>query len=124
MSTVRILVVDDEARVRGAIVRCLREVSGFEVAGEADSGAEALEKFASLSPDIVVLDISMPVINGLEVARRMLKTNSKIKIILVSSLWTRQHEVEARQIGAFGFVPKDKIVSDLAERIRQAAEHS
>ena len=121
MKAIRILVVDDEAKIRGALVHYLASCDEFDVVGEASDGIEALEKLASVSPNVVLLDISMPGMNGIEVAKRILEAHPAMRIIFVSAAWTAQHETTAREVGASAFVPKDKMSTDLAPKIRMVA---
>jgi two-component system, NarL family, nitrate/nitrite response regulator NarL len=121
VKTIRIFVVDDEPRIRDVLVHYLARCDEFDVVGEASGGIEALEKLASVLPNVVLLDISMPGMNGLDVAKRMLEAHPAIRIIFVSAAWTVQHETAAHQIGASGFVAKDKMATDLAPKIRKVA---
>jgi DNA-binding NarL/FixJ family response regulator len=121
MKRIRIFVVDDEPRVRGAMLRYLAESDEFDVVGEASNGLEALDKFSRVSTDIVLLDISMPDMNGFEVAKRMLEVMPETRIILVSSSWSSRHESAVRRFGVLDFVPKEKMLTDLAPTIRRVA---
>ena len=75
------MVVDDHALFRTGLIGLLRADSEFEVAGEASDGQEFLDTFANLSPDVVLLDIDMPVVNGIEAAQKALEADPSLKII-------------------------------------------
>lgn len=104
---VRILIVDDSALVRDGIRFLLESHGDWTVCGEAADGAEAIQKFRQLRPDLLVVDVSMPVMNGLDASLEILKLSPKILILLYTSLLTRQLIEAAHQSGIRGTVSKD-----------------
>jgi len=86
---------------------------GFEVCGEAGNGKEAVEKVQALNPDLVVLDITMPVMNGLDAARAILKARPEIPILIVSVHKNKQLVEEAKKIGVRGYVTKAEAIQNL-----------
>jgi len=79
---------------------------GFEVAGEAENGEEAIEKFKQLNPEIITMDIVMPVMNGIDAVREILKINSGVKIVMCSALGQEALVMEAIEAGAADFITK------------------
>ena len=104
---VRILVVDDNATVRNGLRLLLQEHTDWEVCGEAADGIEAIEKYRQLMPDLLVVDVSMPRMNGLDAAREILKLSPKILILLYTSYLTAQLIDVAHKAGIRGTVSKD-----------------
>jgi DNA-binding NarL/FixJ family response regulator len=120
VSFVRVLVVDDFVGFRGFVRSMLGKHPDFQVVGEAADGLEAIHKAEKLQPDLIVLDLGLPSLNGLEAARRIRKLSSKSKII-VSSLESSDEVVqEALRSGALGYVTKARLFTDLIPAIREA----
>jgi len=103
---VRILVVDDADVSRRMVRAMVRDTPGLSVCGEAENGATGLQKFGSLKPDIVVLDLSLPDITGIEAARLMASADSSVPLILFTILETEGIEEVAKQAGIRAIVPK------------------
>ena len=101
----RVLIVDDAAFMRVSI-RNIVSKNGYEVAGEAENGAVAVQKYAELHPDIVTLDITMPEMNGLEALIAIRKADPGAKVIMVSALGQESMVRDAVMAGAKGFVVK------------------
>jgi DNA-binding NarL/FixJ family response regulator len=118
---IRILLADDHALVRAGIRALVQRVSGLEVVGEADNGREALRLAKSLHPNVVLMDISMPELNGLDAIARMLQYDPKIAIIVLSMHESREHVLRALQAGASGYVLKNAAVDELEKAIRAVA---
>jgi two-component system chemotaxis response regulator CheB len=114
---VRTLVVDDSAQARQAMSLLLESFPGIEVVGTAQEGAEALEKVAALRPDLVLMDVQMPVMNGLEAAKRLRQQQVPAAIIMVTLHESAEMEDRCRQMGADAFVPKSLLVSRLSSEI-------
>lgn len=91
---------------------------GFEVVGEANDGDEAITQTLELEPDILLLDLAMPKLPGLEAMRAIMNRSPRVKIVLLTSLISTQQIIEALQIGARGIVLKDSVASDLGESLR------
>jgi two-component system response regulator NreC len=117
---IRIVLADDHVLVRQSL-RALLEREGFQVVAEASDGQEAVRHAASLQPDIAVMDISMPILNGLNAAREMSRSIPKTKIILLTQHDEGQYISEALDAGVKGYVLKNQVASDLLEAIRQVS---
>jgi len=122
---VRILLVDDHPIVRQGLRTLLEGRSGWEVVGEAADGLEALDKIDSLQPDVVVLDVTMPRMNGLE-ACRLIQQRQKVSGLEV--LFVTQHDSpqmmrEALDAGARGYVVKSNAARDLLEAVEAVSQH-
>jgi DNA-binding NarL/FixJ family response regulator len=107
LMAVRILVVDDNATVREGIRLLLQNHADWEVCGEAADGIEAIEKYRQLRPDLLVVDVSMPQMNGLDASREILKLSPKILILFYTSYLTAQLIDVAHNAGIRGTVSKD-----------------
>jgi len=129
---IRVLVADDSAFMRTALTRMIQSDPSLQVSGTAQNGQEALEKIASLRPDVVTLDVEMPGLNGLETLARIMRDFPR-PVIMVSSLTQEGAEttLEALSIGAFDYLPKQQsfasldivnIRDDLIAKIKAAAE--
>jgi DNA-binding NarL/FixJ family response regulator len=110
----RVLIVDDDARFR-VLARALLEASGYLVAGEAADGEQALDGVRRLGPDAALVDIQLPDINGLALARRLAEEDRGLRIVLTSTDPTLVAPAALAASGALAFVPKDELaVTDLA----------
>ena len=107
-----ILLVDDSAIVRLAVCRMF-EANGYRICGEAENGKEAIEKAEQLHPDLIVLDLSMPVMNGLEAAHILSRTMPAVPLILYSNYAGILRQEDARSAGISAVVSKDKAASFL-----------
>lgn len=96
--------------------------SQWEVCGEAENGEEAIAKVRELRPDLIVLDISMPVMNGIEAAREIRRIAPAIKIVILSMYESTQIEVEARQAGADAVVKKREAATSLIKAVEHLVE--
>ena len=112
----RVLLADDHVIVRQGL-KSLLEREGFEVVAETSDGHEALKQAASQQPDIAVMDISMPTLNGLEAARQMHSSSPKTKTILLTQHYEEQYLSEALEAGVKGYVLKAQAASDLVHAI-------
>ena len=119
---VRILIVDDHDALRRAIRGLLESRREFEICGEAKDGLEALEKVAELKPDVVVLNVIMPVMDGFEAARKIRAVSPQSRIVMLSSHKDQQLLEEARNVGAVCYVPKSDAERELIEAVEAAAE--
>lgn len=118
MEKIKILVVDDHTLMRDGIHALLSLSNDIEVIGEATDGREALDKVQELSPDVVVMDIAMPVMDGLEATRRIKKKNPRVKVLVLTQYDNREYILSAVKAGADGYVPKKAAGSELASAIR------
>jgi len=114
---IKILVVDDHALVRDGIVAMLNSTEGITVVGEAENGNEAVDKVSKLKPDIVIMDINMPGMGGLEAGKIIKEIQPTIKILFLSMEVSELFVSEGIKIGANGFLPKDSKKSDLIEAV-------
>jgi len=115
---VRILVADDQESVRKRVCATLTSRAGFEVCGEAANGKEAVEKAKALQPDLIILDITMPLMNGLEAARVIRSFSPSTPVLILSMHNSKQLIEEAHRIGVDGYVTKE----DAVQKLLQAAE--
>ena len=122
-SSVRILIADDSELMRTGMCSLLRSQPGWIVCGEATDGIDAVEKAIALKPDIVLVDISMPHWNGLEVARRIHKQVPDSEILIVTELDSRSLRHLPSQPGVRGYVMKSRITRDLIPAIEAASRH-
>jgi two-component system, NarL family, nitrate/nitrite response regulator NarL len=114
---IRVLIADDHPVVRLGVRNILKTDDAFEVVGEASDGKEAIARTLALSPNILLLDLSMPDMPGLEAMRTITTDSSRVKILLLTASITPQQIVEALQIGARGIVTKDAIADELTKAI-------
>ena len=117
-SAVRVVVADDHSVVRMGVKAMLTAESGFEVVGEAEDGDEAITQTLDLNPDILLLDLAMPRLPGLEAMKAIMGRSQGVKIILLTSTISTQQIIEALQIGARGIVEKASVVGELTKAVR------
>ena len=122
---VRILLVDDHPIVRQGLRTLLEGRPGWEVVGEASDGFEALDKVETLQPDIVVLDVTMPRMNGLEACRLIQKRliGAGLEVLFVTQHDSPQMMREALDAGARGYVVKSNAARDLLEAVEAVSQH-
>ena len=118
MKKTRVLIVDDHTLVRDGIRALLELVADVEVVGEATNGKEALEKVKELFPDIVLMDLSMPVMSGLEATRRIRREHPEIKVLALTQYDDADYVVPVIEAGAQGFITKMSAFSELATAIQ------
>jgi DNA-binding NarL/FixJ family response regulator len=119
----RILVVDDHASVRRAVCSLLRHQPDFEVTCEATDGLEAIQKAREIRPDVIVLDISMPELNGLQAARQIRQVAPESEIVFLSQHGASNIIAEAMSIGARGYVCKSHVADHLVDAVRAVGQH-
>src|SRR5271154_5170489 len=115
---IRIVVADDHPVVRFGVKNMLENEVGFEVVGEAEDGDVAITQTIELEPDILLLDLQMPRLPGLEAMRAIMSRSPRVKIVLLTSQITTLQVIEALQIGARGIVLKDSVAGELTEALR------
>jgi DNA-binding NarL/FixJ family response regulator len=120
---VRILLVDDHPIVRQGLRTLLEGRSGWEVVGEASDGVEALVKVDDLQPDVVVLDVTMPRMNGLEACRQIQQKTSGLEVLFVTQHDSPQMMREALDAGARGYVVKSNAARDLLDAVEAVSQH-
>jgi DNA-binding NarL/FixJ family response regulator len=114
-----VLVVDDNEFIRRALCRSFTLEADFRVCGEAENGKEAIEKAQELRPDVIVLDLSMPVMNGIDAARVLKKLMPAVPLIIFSEYADAFSENEARLAGISALVSKSEHISVLLESVRR-----
>ncbi|MGB6198559.1 MAG: response regulator transcription factor [Candidatus Acidiferrales bacterium] len=119
---VRILIADDHPEIRKAVRYMLGDQSRFEVCGEATDGAEAVQAAKLLKPDVVVLDVTMPVLNGFEVAREIRSTLPETAIVILSGNADKVFIEQAKKIGIRCYVAKTKAGESLVKAIDAAVQ--
>ena len=120
MSEIRILVVDDQNLLREGIVALLRRFDGMRVVGEASNGREALRKVTDLDPDVVLMDVKMPVMDGVTATRQIRQQHARTRVILLTMFPDEDSISEGLAAGACGFLLKDINPEELARAIRSA----
>lgn len=121
MKPIRVLLADDHTLVRAGIRGLVANLSDVEVAGEAGDGHEALRLAEALHPDVVLLDIGMPGLNGLEVAARLTKIDPMIRTVILSMHMSEEYVLQALRAGAAGYLLKGSAVAELEVAIRAVA---
>jgi DNA-binding NarL/FixJ family response regulator len=119
--TIRVLVADDQSMVRAGFRMLLSGEEDIEVVAEASNGLEAVEKAARFAPKVVLMDIRMPELDGLEATRRILATDSDARILVLTTFDLDEYVYEALRAGASGFVLKDDPPEQLIAAIRTVA---
>ena len=119
MQKIKLLLVDDHSVVREGLRMLLGAEPDFEIVGEATSGRQAYELVRQLSPHVVVMDLAMPLLNGMEASRQISSAFSNSKVVVLSSYLDDEHVRQALAAGAAGYVVKNAAASDLVQAIRQ-----
>ena len=119
---IRILVVDDHVVVRKGLVAVLETEPGFEIVGEAGDGAEAIRLACQLLPDVVLMDVIMPVMDGIEATRQIKRTCPVVNILILTSVSSNDKVLPALNAGAIGYLLKDSTPADLIRAIRRVAD--
>jgi len=115
-AAVAVLIVDDQRPFRAAARSVVGATRGFEVVGEASSGEEAIEKVDALSPQLVLMDINMEGIGGIEATRRICAAHPEVKVVLLSTYDADDLPADARTCGAVGYVHKEQFGPDTLTR--------
>jgi two-component system response regulator NreC len=119
----RVSLADDHSLIRQAL-RALLEKQGFQVVSEASNGQEALRSVEKTQPDVAILDIGMPVLNGVDAARELMKSSPKTRVILVTQHDEDQYVMEALRAGVRGYVLKSQAAEDLVHAIQEVCRGS
>ena len=117
---IKMLVADDHVMIRKIVTSTLEQEAGFEVVGEAENGLEAVRKAEALKPNVVILNVTMPVLDGFEAARQIRKKLPEVAIVILSSNADKQFIEEAKKIGVRAYVPKNEAAVALVKAIEAA----
>jgi DNA-binding NarL/FixJ family response regulator len=118
---IRVLIADDQALVRGGFRLILEAQKDIDVVGEAEDGEDAVTQVRDLRPDVVLMDIRMPKMDGLEATRRLLSANGESRVLVLTTLDADEYVYEAMKAGASGFLLKDVRPEQLADAVRVVA---
>ncbi|HEY82661.1 MAG TPA: response regulator transcription factor [Dehalococcoidia bacterium] len=118
MSKIRVLVVDDHAMFREGIRALLKDCEDVEIVGEASEGRDAIDKVRRLAPQVVLMDIVMPIMGGLEATRRIRKKNPGVKVLVLTQYDDPEYVLSMLRAGARGYISKTAPASDLISAIR------
>ncbi|MGO4461546.1 response regulator [Streptomyces sp. M-16] len=119
--TIRVLIVDDQMMVREGFSVLLNAMEGIEVVGEAVDGRQAIAQVAALRPDVVLMDIRMPEMNGLEATRKIVAADADAKVLVLTTFDLDEYVYQALRAGASGFLLKDASARQLADGVRVVA---
>ncbi len=119
MSSIRVMLVDDHAVVRMGFKLLLQGADDIEVVAEAESGEEAIKRYLDIKPDVVVMDISMPGIGGLEAVSRLLAKDPAAKVLILSAHEDSSHPKRLLKAGAVGYLSKRSAAEELIQAIHQ-----
>jgi DNA-binding NarL/FixJ family response regulator len=122
MDRIRILLADDHTVVRDGLRVLLERQPGFEIAGEASDGIEAVRLAEESNPDVVLMDIAMPLLNGIEATRRIAAKCSRTAVIILSMHYDESYIIRSLKAGARGYLVKDSAKMDLINGIRAVHE--
>ena len=118
---IRILIVDDHAVLRKAVRGLFESRNEFQVCGEAENGLQAIKMAAELKPDVVIVDIVMPIMNGFEAARKIKEVSPHSRLVILSAYKDKQMLEEAKNVGAVCYVPKSDAERELIDAVKSAA---
>jgi two-component system, NarL family, response regulator DegU len=122
MSKIRVIIADDHAIMRVGIRNILSRSSEIVVVGEASNGAEAIDLVNELNPDVLILDMEMPVMDGVEVARRLQANKSPVRVLVLSAYDDRQYILEMLNMGASGYLIKDEAPEVIVDAVQGVAQ--
>lgn len=118
MSKIRVFLADEQTLLREGLKRILAQAGDLEVVGEAGDGQEAVAKAVAAKPDVVLLDVSLPLLNGVDAARQILKALPDTKILALTIYASEEYVYQVLEAGALGYVLKDAAPEDLVRGIR------
>lgn len=117
MNKIRVLIADDHSIVRGGIRALLESQDDIEVCAEVANGREAVDVAQSSTPDVILMDVAMPLMDGLEATRRIVKTNPGMRVIILTQYDNKEYALSAIKAGAAGIVPKKAGPAELVSAI-------
>ena len=118
---IRILLCDDHALVRSGIVKLMEDETWIYITGEAENGEDMIQKYISLRPDLILADISMPVMSGIDAAKRIMQDYPEAKILFLSQLFDEQYIYCAIKVGAMGLLSKNVSKDELLYGLRRVS---
>ena len=122
--TTRVLIVDDQEPFRLAARAVVEMTDGFEVAGEAETGEAAVDAARDVEPDLVLMDVNLPGIDGIEATRRILEeSDGRVVVLMVSTYEAEEYAPRAAEAGASAYIPKSEFDPDRLEEAWAAASH-
>jgi DNA-binding NarL/FixJ family response regulator len=121
VASISVLVVDDHAQFVTVLEAILLGDRGVELVGSAENGEAALQLVAERGPDVVLMDISMPVLDGIEATRLIRRDHPESAVVMVTGSGSDEDRAAAREAGAVGYVQKERILEELSDAIRAAA---
>ncbi|HEY7160893.1 MAG TPA: response regulator transcription factor [Acidobacteriota bacterium] len=121
--TLKILLADDHQLLREGLRSLLEKQHGFQIVAEAENGRKAVELAKETNPALIIMDLNMPDLNGIEATRRILKESPRIKIIALSMHSDKRYVTRALQAGATGYVLKDNAFDELTKAIQRVMQH-
>lgn len=121
LETTRVILADDHPKVRAGIRNLLEKAPDIEIIGEAGDGEEALRLVEDLSPDVLLLDVEMPLMTGVEVARRLKEEGSSVRILALSAYQDRQYIQGMLANGASGYLTKEEVPEKIVRAVRGVA---
>jgi DNA-binding NarL/FixJ family response regulator len=121
MNKIKVLLADDHTIVRNGIMSLLESSPEIEIVGEAQDGAEALAKVKELSPDVLMIDIAMPVMNGLEAAEELSKHHKHTKALMLSMHNNEDYILKSVEVGAYGYLLKDTTRDEMLRALQTVA---
>jgi len=119
--TIRVLLADDQPLIRAGFRMILEEAEGIDVVAEAQDGAEAVRLAAGLAPDVVVMDVRMPGVDGIEATRQIAAADESVRILVVTTFDLDEYAFAALRAGASGFILKDAPIDELVRAIDAVA---
>ena len=122
MNIIKILIVDDHPMMRDALKMSLASEKDLKVIGEGNNGREALKLLETLMPDVILMDLMMPEMNGIEAIMQIFKSNPQARILVLTSMEDQEHVMTAIQAGALGYFPKTAPRQYLLEAIHKVAD--
>lgn len=119
MNKIKILIADDHPIFRSGVRDVLSKINDFEIIAEAENGMDAYQKIISLLPDVAILDLEMPILNGLDVCRKVLNEKHQTDFIILTMHKEKQFFVDAMNTGVKGYLLKDNAIDDLVDAVNK-----
>lgn len=120
--TIEVLLVEDHTVVRDGLKRILDNTNDIKVTGVAKDGIEGIKKTRQLDPDVILMDISMPNMNGIEATRAIKEENNEVQVVILSMNYSNEDIYRALRAGAIGYILKESVSEDVIQAVRAAAK--